>query len=126
VIEGRGYESDGQVGFSAFGVISYDPAGKTYSMHSYAQGFHGDFVIAPTADGHIWKIPPGPTTIRYTRSSREASGERSLIGSFLAAQPFASSKWILFGLVTPTGQAEAQSPRSNSGERGPFLKPLAV
>ena len=31
-----------------------------------AQGFHGDFVITPTADGYVWEIPAGPTTIRYT------------------------------------------------------------
>ncbi len=66
VIEGRGYEPDGRVGFNAFGVISYDPATKTYTLRSYAQGFHGDFVITPTADGYFWEIPAGPTTIRYT------------------------------------------------------------
>lgn len=66
VIEGRGYEPDGRVGFNALGVISYDPATKTYTMRSYAQGFHGDFVITPTADGYTWEIPAGPTTIRYT------------------------------------------------------------
>jgi hypothetical protein len=66
VIEGRGYEPDGRVGFNAFGVISYDPAAKTYTMRSYAQGFHGDFVLTPTADGYVWEIPAGPTTLRYT------------------------------------------------------------
>jgi hypothetical protein len=66
VIEGRGFESDGRVGFNALGVISYDPGAKTYTMRSYAQGFHGDFVITPTADGYVWEIPAGPTTIRYT------------------------------------------------------------
>jgi hypothetical protein len=66
VIEGRGYEPDGRVGFNALGVISYDPASKTYTMRSYAQGYHGDFVITTTADGYTWEIPAGPTTIKYT------------------------------------------------------------
>lgn len=66
VIEGRGYEPDGRVGFNALGVISYDPGTKTYTMRSYAQGFHGDFVITTTADGYTWEIPAGPTTIKYT------------------------------------------------------------
>ena len=66
VIEGRGYEPDGRVGFNALGVISYDPATKTYTMRSYAQGYHGDFVITTTADGYTWEIPAGPTTIKYT------------------------------------------------------------
>jgi hypothetical protein len=66
VIEGRGYNEDGSVGFNAFGVISYDPAMKVYTMHSHAQGQVGDFVIKPTADGYTWEIPAGPMTIRYT------------------------------------------------------------
>jgi len=66
VIEGRGYEPDGRVGFNALGVISYDPGAKKYTMRSYAQGYQGDFIITPTADGYVWEIPAGPTTIRYT------------------------------------------------------------
>ena len=66
VIEGRGYEGDGSVAFNALGIISFDPNTKKYSMHSYARGFSGDFVITPTADGFYWEIPAGPRTIRYT------------------------------------------------------------
>jgi hypothetical protein len=66
VIEGRGYNEDGSVGFNAFGIISYDPATKVYTLHSHAQGQVGDFVIKPTADGYTWEIPAGPMTIRYT------------------------------------------------------------
>jgi len=36
VIEGRGYEADGKVGFNALGVISYKPDAKAYSIRSYA------------------------------------------------------------------------------------------
>jgi hypothetical protein len=84
VIEGRGYESNGRVGFNAFGVISYDPASRTYTMRSYAQGFHGDFVITPTADGYVWEIPAGPTTIRYTAVIKDGNwrevGDRIIPG----------------------------------------------
>jgi hypothetical protein len=66
VIEGRGYNSDGSVGFNAFGTISFNPGTRAYTLHSYAQGNVGDFVLKPTADGYIWEIPAGPMTIRYT------------------------------------------------------------
>ena len=66
VFEGRGYESDGKVGFNAFGTISYNPATRVYTLHSYAQGYVGDFVVTLTADGYVWEIPAGPATIRYT------------------------------------------------------------
>jgi hypothetical protein len=66
VIEGRAYSRDGTVGFNAFGTISYDPATKSYTMHSYAQGWSGDFPLTPTVDGHVWELPAGPMKIRYT------------------------------------------------------------
>ena len=66
VVEGKGYEADGKVGFNAFATIYFDPAKKTYTMHSYAQGFVGDFVFTPKPDGFVWEIPAGPMTLRYT------------------------------------------------------------
>ncbi len=66
VIEGRGYNQDGTVGFNAFGIISYKPDTKVYAFHSYAMGYAGDFVLTPTSDGYYWEIPAGPVTIRYT------------------------------------------------------------
>jgi hypothetical protein len=66
VVEGRGYGEDGELGFNAFAVISYEPATGEYSMRSYAQGQAGDFPLTPTADGFLWEIPAGPATIRYT------------------------------------------------------------
>jgi len=66
VIEGRGYATDGTVAFNAFGIVSYDPAGKTYTLHSHAMGNSGDFTLTPNADGYVWEIPAGPMTIRYT------------------------------------------------------------
>lgn len=66
VIEGRGYNADGTVGFNAFGTISYNPATRAYTLHSYAQGNSGDFALKPTPDGYVWEIPAGQMTIRYT------------------------------------------------------------
>jgi hypothetical protein len=66
VMEGRGYEGDGKVSFNALGIISYDPQKQVYTMHSYAMGRVGDFVLTPTADGFQWEIPAGPMTIRYS------------------------------------------------------------
>lgn len=66
VIEGRGYDPDGKVTFNAFGTISYNPATRAYTLHSYAQGQVGDFVLTPTTDGYVWEIPAGSMTIRYT------------------------------------------------------------
>ncbi|MFN0086299.1 MAG: DUF1579 domain-containing protein [Blastocatellia bacterium] len=66
VIEGRGYDAEGNVTFNAFAIISYNTAKQMYTLHSYAQGNVGDFVLTPTSDGYIWEIPAGPMTIRYT------------------------------------------------------------
>jgi hypothetical protein len=66
VVEGRGYDPDGRLTFNAFGTISYNPATHAYTIHSYAQGNVGDFVLVPAADGYVWEIPAGQTTIRYT------------------------------------------------------------
>lgn len=66
LIEGRGYEADGKVGFNALGIISFDPRSGKYKMTSHAMGQSGDFEITPTADGYVWEIPAGPATVRYT------------------------------------------------------------
>ena len=67
VVEGRGYNQDGSVGFNALGVISYDARTQGYTMSSWAQGRNGTFAIRPTADGYVWETPAGPgAVIRYT------------------------------------------------------------
>src|SRR5258708_15341747 len=52
VIEGRGYDAAGKVGFNAFGTISFNPATSAYTLHSHAMGQVGDFVLKPSADGY--------------------------------------------------------------------------
>jgi hypothetical protein len=66
VIEGRGYEADGRVSFNAFATISYDPSKRAYTMHSYAQGYVGDFALKVNPDGFVWDLPIGPMTVRHT------------------------------------------------------------
>jgi hypothetical protein len=66
IVEGRGYEDNGEVGFNALGVISYDPGSEEYNMRTYAQGQAGDFQIWPTDNGFHWEIPAGRWVIRYT------------------------------------------------------------
>jgi len=71
VIEGRGYNADGSVGFNAFGVISFNPATSRYSLTSWAQGYSGVFPLRVTADGYVWEVPAGPgAVIRYTATIR--------------------------------------------------------
>ncbi|MBC8024172.1 MAG: DUF1579 domain-containing protein, partial [Burkholderiales bacterium] len=74
VIEGRGYTADGNVGFNALGIISYNPATRAYSLRSYALGRSGDFALRPTDDGYAWEIPAGPNaTIRYVATIRDGT-----------------------------------------------------
>ena len=111
LVEGRGYNADGTTGFNAFATISYDPARKAYTMHSYAQGRSGDFPLTPTVDGYIWTIPAGGATIRYTAVIKD--GRWREIGEYLIeGQPprqffemnlvrVSDSNWPTAGAVPP-------------------------
>jgi len=111
VIEGRGYDRDGKVTFNAFGTISFNPATGVYTMHSYAQGNVGDFVLTPAADGYVWEIPAGPMTIRYTATIKDGAwqevGERMLAGKdpvrFFEMQlkRIGDTTWPAAGAVNP-------------------------
>lgn len=60
LIEGTGYEVEGAVGFNALATISYDPEGKTYAMHSYAQGRTADRPFLLLDDGFEWELAYQP------------------------------------------------------------------
>ena len=104
LIEGRSYKEDGSVGFNAFAIVSYDPARKAYSLHSYAMGRSGDFPLEVRPDGYVWQTPAGPGAIvRYTATIRDGSwrevGER-IAGTAAPVQIFemnlkrvGDSKW---------------------------------
>ena len=84
VVEGLGYDSDGNVAFNALAIISYNIADDSYDFRSYARGFVGDFKLVPTDDGFTWEIPAGPMTIRYTATIQDGSwhevGDRIMPG----------------------------------------------
>ena len=72
LVEGRGYDGQGRAVFNALGIISYDPVRRTYSMHSYAMGYAGDFPLIVRPDGFSWTQPAGPgSSIRYTATIKD-------------------------------------------------------
>jgi hypothetical protein len=111
VIEGRGYDADGRVGFNALGVISFQPDKRAYTLHSYAQGLAGDFTLTPTADGYVWEIPAGPMTIRYTATIgngtwREVGDQirpgKDAVRFFeMNLKRIGDTKWPADGAITP-------------------------
>ena len=82
VVEGRSYDPDGRVPFNAFGVISFSPYTKAYTLHSYAMGNAGDFPLTLKADGYMWEIPAGPSVLRYTATL--ANGTWTEVGDQIA------------------------------------------
>ena len=81
VIEGKGFNPGRQRRLQRLcGRCHGTTQKQAYNFRSYAQGRSGDFVIRPTADGYIWKIPAGPVTIRYTATLKDGTwteiGER--------------------------------------------------
>lgn len=111
VVEGKGYEADGKVGFNAFATIYFDPAKKTYTMHSYAQGYVGDFAFKPTPDGFVWEIPAGPATLRYTAVIKDGIwhevGDRIVPGKDpvrifeMTVRRIGNTDWPVAGSVSP-------------------------
>jgi hypothetical protein len=111
VIEGRGYDPNGEVTFNAFATISYNPATRAYTMHSYALGNVGDFVLKPAADGFVWDIPAGPMTIRYTAVVKDGAwrevGDRIMPGKDpvrffeMNLERVGDTNWPAAGAVSP-------------------------
>jgi hypothetical protein len=115
VIEGRGYDADGTVSFNAFGTISYNSFKHEYILHSYAQGFVGDFVLKLSSDGYVWEIPGGPgTTIRYTAvikdgvwhevGDRIAPGKEPARIFDMSLKRVGDTNWPAAGAVSPTNK----------------------
>jgi hypothetical protein len=111
VIEGRGYDGDGRVSFNALGIISFNAQTNTYSIHSYAQGQAGDFVITPTDEGYQWEIPAGPMKIRYNAifsdNTWKEVGERvspdgtSIVFYEMTLNRIADTDWPSAGAIAP-------------------------
>ena len=111
VVEGRGYNRDGELVFNAFGVVSFDPGTRSYSLRSYSQGRTGNFALNVTDNGYSWEIPAGPATIRYTAVVKDGTlreiGERFLPGKEplrifeMNLTRVADSNWPSSGAVGP-------------------------
>jgi hypothetical protein len=111
VVEGRGYNADGSIGFNALGIISYDPDKDAYSMRSYAMGQAGDFPLTVTPNGAIWTIAAGPATIRYTITAKDGVwhevGERVVEGQApfqffeMTLKRIGDSSWPAAGAIPP-------------------------
>lgn len=82
VIEGKGYNPDGSVGFNALGIVSYDAQAKAYWINSWALGRAGKFPMTLTATGYFWEVPAGPMKIRYTATL--ADGIWTEVGDYMA------------------------------------------
>jgi hypothetical protein len=71
VIEGRGYEPDGSVGFNALGVVYFDPRRKAYGLRSFALGRSGDFKFEPLPDGYAWEVEFPGGKVRYVATVKD-------------------------------------------------------
>jgi hypothetical protein len=65
VIEGRGYEADGRVGFNALGIVYWDPQRRAYQLRSFALGRTGDFRFEALPDGYAWEVEFPGGKVRY-------------------------------------------------------------
>lgn len=82
VMEGKGFNPDGSVGFNALGVASYDTRTKSYWLTSWALGHGGKFAMTITDNGYYWEVPMGAMTMRYTATL--ANGVWTEVGDFIA------------------------------------------
>ncbi|HEX8654868.1 MAG TPA: DUF1579 domain-containing protein [Allosphingosinicella sp.] len=84
LVEGRGYDAAGATVFNAFGIISYDPVRRAYSIRTYAMGFAGDYPLTVRPDGFSWSHPAEPgVTMRYNATIRD--GEWHEVGERVAS-----------------------------------------
>jgi hypothetical protein len=83
LVEGRGYDAAGRTRFNALGIISFNPATRSFTIRAYTMGMGGEFPFRPLPNGFVWETPAGPgATIRYTASF--AGGEWHEIGERIA------------------------------------------
>ena len=111
VIEGRGYDDAGKVRFNALGIVSYDVRSHAFTLHSYAQGYAGDFPFRATGDGYTWEIPIGPAVLRYTAVVKDGelyeTGDRIVTGNApqrvfeMRLRRIGESDWPAAGAVPP-------------------------
>jgi hypothetical protein len=111
VVEGHSYGAGGETLFNAFGIISYDPARRAYSIHSYAMGYAGDFPLTVRPDGYSWSQPAGPGgPVNYTATVKgdewHEFGERTVNGApvrtfEMRLKRVGTTDWPAAGAVEP-------------------------
>ena len=112
VVEGRGYDAQGNTVFNAFGIISYDPVQRRYMIRTYTAGYHGDYPLEIRRDGFSWSHPAGPgATMRYNATVRDGEwhevGERVVEGAEpvrvieLRVRRIGDAEWPQAGTVPP-------------------------
>lgn len=65
VVEGRGYDAQGNLLFNAFGTITYDAMRDRYVMATVARGMTAQPWFALVEGGFDWGIDAGPVKITY-------------------------------------------------------------
>ncbi len=55
LIEGRGYDPDGNQVFHAVALLSWNPETRSYNMRSHTGGHSGDYPLQATGDGFAWE-----------------------------------------------------------------------
>ena len=80
VIEGRGYNSEGNAAFNAFAVLAWNTATKAFEMHAFNDGRSGVYPLVLTPDGFGWEIPAGPGKVRFEATFKD--GEWREVGTF--------------------------------------------
>ena len=66
VLEGRGFNTEGQLSATNFEVVSFNAETKVYTLRLYAQGNAADVPIVPTSTGFVLEYPDGTATVRFT------------------------------------------------------------
>ena len=66
LIEGRGFNAEGELEFNAIGLIVYDPETDQYAMTASARGRATQAWLRPTESGFEWGFENGPAKISYS------------------------------------------------------------
>ena len=95
LLEIRGYQADGSIGFHAFNTISFDTQKGSYVMTARAGGRSGNFTFQATANGYTWNIGDGASGLKYTATIKD--GVWTETGEALAAgrTPIKLSEWTM-------------------------------
>jgi hypothetical protein len=112
VIEGRGYDARGESVFNAFGIISYDPVRRAFSIRTYAMGYAGDYPLTVRPDGFSWSHPVGTgVTMHYNATisgdewhevgERVTNGGAPVRTAELRLRRIGPSEWPQAGAVAP-------------------------